>query len=310
MVSIRIALPKGHLWDSAKGLLDKAGYNIRMLNERSYFAYSNDPELEMRIYRAQNIPPLVEEGKYDLGISGLDWVLEHGSNLEELLDVEFGKVHIIAAIPQSYGIKALADLKEKDDEILKEFVTKMSKEGHRIIVASEYERLTRKLMDEKFAIKKIPYKFIRSYGATEAFVKDADLIIDCVQTGKTLQDNGWEPIYKLFSSTARIIANKESLKDKQKREKIENFLTMVRGAKDALRLRLLKMNVSEKALKNVLDVLPAMKSPTVSKLSGKDDYRYAIETAVPADEVVQIIPILKKKGATDILEIDLEKAVS
>ena len=310
MVSVRIALPKGHLWNAAKDLLDRAGYNIRMLNERSYFAYSNDPELEMRIYRAQNIPPLVEEGKYDLGISGIDWVLEHGSDLEELLDVEFGKVHVVAAIPQHYGIKAPENLEECVDEALGRFISKMNKERRKIIVASEYERLTKKLMDEKFVPKNVSYKFIRSYGATEAFVQDVDLIIDCVQTGKTLQDNGWEPIYRLFDSTARIIANKTSLKDKQKKEKIENFLTMVKGAKDALKLRLLKMNVSEKALSDVLKVIPAMKSPTISKLNGKGNNGYAVETAVPSDEVVQIIPILKKNGATDILEIDIEKAIN
>ena len=310
MTCVSIALPKGHLWNGTKNLLDQAGYDIRLPNERSYTAYSNDPELEMRIYRAQNIPPLVEEGKYDLGISGLDWVVEHESDVEELIDTGLGKVNVIAAIPQHYGIKEPNDVGDLDNVALKEFVSKMQKQQRRIIIASEYERLAKNLMDDRFVPKKINYKFIRSFGATEAFVRDADIIIDCVETGKTLRENGWEPIYRLFSSTARIIANKERLKDKQIREKIENFVLMVRGAKEARGLKLLKMNVPEKSLNDIIKALPAMKSPTISKLHSKGVYSYAVETAVPKDQIVRIIPLLKKKGATDILEVEVEKAIS
>ncbi len=310
MVYVRIALPKGHLWSSTKSLLDQAGYDIRLPDERSYTAYSNDPELEMRIYRAQNIPPLVEEGKYDLGISGLDWVVEHGSDVEELLDLGFGKVNVIAAIPQHYRIKEPDNMEEIDNVALNEFISRMQKQRRRIIVASEYEGLTKKLMDERFVPKGINYKFIRSYGATEAFVRDADLIIDCIETGKTLRENGWEPIYRSFSSTARVIANKESLRNKRIREKIDNFVLMGKGAKDARGLRLLKMNVPENALSDVIKVLPAMKSPTISKLYSKGTYSYAIETAVPREQIVHIIPLLKKNGATDILEVEVEKAIS
>ncbi len=310
MVSVRIALPKGHLWNGTKSLLDQAGYNVRLANERSYIAYSNDPELEMRIYRAQNIPPLVEEGKYDIGLSGHDWVVEHGSDLIELLDVGFGRVNIVVAIPQSYRIKTRGKSKEAENEATSKFISKMRKQRRRIIVASEYEGLTKKFMYEKFNPEGIEYKFIRSYGATEAFVSDADLIVECAETGKTLRDNGWEPISELFSSTARLIANKESLKDRKKKDKIDNFIMMVKGAKDARRLKLLKMNVPENSLNNIIKLLPAMKSPTISKLYGEGVYSYAVETALPKEQIVHIIPLLKKKGATDILEIDIDKAIS
>jgi ATP phosphoribosyltransferase len=310
MVKIRVALPKGHLWNGTKSLLDQAGYNVRLPNERYYIAYSNDVELEMRIYRAQNIPPLVEEGKYDIGLSGHDWVVEHRSDVEELLDVEFGKVNIVAAIPQSYRIKARGSSKEAENIALKKFISKIKRLDRRIIIASEYEGLSKEFMDEKFIPKGINYKFIRSYGATEAFISDADLILECTETGKTLRENGWEPISTLCSSTARLIANKESLKDQKKKEKIDNVIMMLKGAIDARRLKYLMMNVPEKSLKDVIKVLPAMKSPTISKLYNKGVYSYAVQTAVPREKVVHIIPLLKKKGATDILEIEIEKAIS
>jgi ATP phosphoribosyltransferase len=310
MIKIRMALPKGHLWDGAKSLLNQAGYDVRLPNERYYIAYSNDPEIEMRIYRAQNIPPLVEDGKYDVGLSGHDWVVEHGSDVDELLDVGFGKVNIVVAIPQSYRIRAQSNSKKAENAALAKFITKIKKQSRRIIVASEYEGLSKKFMEEKVITKGIDYKFIRSYGATEAFISDADLIVECTETGRTLRENGWEPISTLYSSTARVIANKESLKDKKKKEKIDNIIMMLKGAKDARKLKYLMMNVPEESLKEVIKVLPAMKSPTISKLYNKGAYSYAVQTAVPREKVVHIIPLLKKKGATDILEIEIEKAIN
>ncbi|MEM3736792.1 MAG: ATP phosphoribosyltransferase [Candidatus Bathyarchaeia archaeon] len=300
---LRFALPKGHLWARVKDLLDQAGYGLRVKDERSYLVGSNDPELELRIHRAQNISPLVEEGRYDIGITGYDWVVEHNADVEELLDLGVGKVDIIAAVPQRYELEGLGE-----NEALGRFIQKIKEEGkERIIAASEYENITANFCRRRFGA--FPYKFIRSYGATETFIGAADLIVDCTETGATLQANGWQVISKIFSSTARLIANRQSLRDDWKREKIEGVVELVKGAMAARGMKLIKMNVSADALEGVLSILPSMKSPTISRLAGGGDAGYAVEVAVSDEQVLHLIPTLKRKGATDILEIDIKKVV-
>jgi len=308
MVSIKLALPKGHLWSSVKNLLDRAGYGLRAAGERSYSIRSNDPEIEMRIHRAQNIAPLVEEGKYDLGVTGLDWILEHHAEVEELMDLGVGRVKVVVAVPQRYGLKEILSAGQDEAKVFSEFIGRIRAEGKsRIIAASEYENLTKELCGR--SLGGFPYRFIRSYGATETFIEVADLIVDCAETGETLRKNGWDIVHELFSSTARVIANKRSLQSREKKDKIEGFITLIKGAKGAEGLKLLKMNVSESDLEEVVKILPAMKSPTISRLYGGKEPGYAVEVAVREDQVVQLIPILKKKGVTDILEIDIKKAV-
>ena len=299
---LRVAIPKGHLWDKTKSLLTQAGYELKMTSERSYLVLTNDPEIEMRIHRAQNISPLVEEGVYDVGITGFDWIIEYNVDVVELLDLEFGRVDVVAAVPQNYRLSP-----DEEGDVFDKLIEKVKFEGRkRVIVASEYENITKRFCDEKF--KDFPYKFIRSYGATETFIDTADMIIECSETGTSLRENGWEVIFKIFSSTARVIANKQSLNDDWKKDKIEGFITLLAGAKEAEDLKLVKMNVPEKALRKVLKILPSMKSPTISKLAS-EKAGYAVEVAVKKDEVVKLIPMLKKCGATDILELDIRKAV-
>lgn len=302
---IRMALPKGHLWNDTEDLLDEAGYTPNLRDPRSYLVKTNDPEIQMRIHRAQNIGPLVEEGKYDLGITGLDWVVEPKADVELLMDLGYGRVDVVSAIPQRYGIRSSNET--SGDEVFQKFLKAIKAEGKtRVIVASEYENLTIKLCEEKFS--GFPYRFIRSYGATETFIEVADMIVDCTETGRTLRENGWEVVHKLFDSTARLIACKESLKDSEKRTKIEGFMTIIGGALEAKGLKLLKMNVSESDFEEVIAVLPAMKSPTISQLYGGNG-GYAVEVAVREDQIVQLIPVLKRKGATDIIELDIKKAI-
>jgi len=263
---------------------------------------SNDAELEIRIHRAQNISPLVEEGKYDLGITGLDWVKEHRADVEELADLGVGKVEIVAAVPQSYNLDWTSE------HVFEQFIDAVRKEQRdRVIVASEYENITLDLCKTRLA--PLPCRFIRSYGATETFIGVADLIVDCTETGVTLRENGWQVIAKLFDSTARIIANKQSLRDSWKKEKIFSFTELTVGARDARGLKLIKMNVAAEALQNVLAVLPSMKSPTISRLAGGQDAGYAVEVAVDEKQAVQLIPQLRKRGASDILELDIKKVI-
>jgi len=303
MPALKMALPKGHLWDVVRNLLEQAGYRISVKAERSYGVDTRDRDLELRIHRAQNISLLVEQGRYDLGITGLDWVLEPQADVQELADLKIGRVDVVAAVPQKYGLsEALGG------EVFSRFEERMRQEKRdRVVVASEYENLTRSLFDTH--LPKMAYRLIRSYGATETFIEVADIIVDCTETGTTLRENGWSIIHKLFESTARIIANKQSLKDPWKKEKVEGLVSLVEGARDAKGLRLLKMNVPEDCMSQVISVLPAMKSPTISKLYGEERAGYAVEVAVSEEQVVQLIPRLKKSGATDILELQIEKVV-
>ncbi len=303
MSTLRVALPKGHLWNSVKSLLDRSGYNIIIRGERSYRAESRDHELELRIHRAQNISLLVEQGRYDLGITGLDWVLEPKADVEELADLKVGKVNVIAAVPQRHELNE--NLGSKVFSKFEEIMNKEKKE--KIVVASEYENLTTNLLTTH--LPKLPYRFIRSYGATETFIEVADLIVDCTETGATLKENGWTIIHKLFESTARVIGNKNSLKDSWKKEKIEGLCSLIQGARDGKGLRLLKMNVNEDSMNKVMNVLPSMKSPTISKLYDGPKGGYAVEVAVAEDQIVNLIPRLKRAGATDILELQIEKVV-
>ena len=303
MPPLKIALPKGHLWQMVKDLLDQSGYKLSVRAERSYGIESRDRDLELRIHRAQNISLLVEQGRYDLGITGLDWVLEPQADVEELLDLRIGRVDIVAAVPQRHGLR-----ENLGAQVFSKFGEKMRQEKRdKVVVASEYENLTRSLFDTH--MPKMAYRFIRSYGATETFIEVADLIVDCTETGTTLRENGWTIIHKLFESTARIIANKESLKEPWKKEKIHGLLSLVEGARDAKGLRLLKMNVPEDSMNKVMSILPAMKSPTISKLYGDNQAGYAVEVAVNEAQIVELIPKLKKNGATDILELQIEKVV-
>ncbi len=303
MPTLKMALPKGHLWDVVANLLDQAGYRISVKAERSYGVDSRDRDLELRIHRAQNISLLVEQGRYDLGITGLDWVLEPQADVQELADLKIGRVDVVAAVPQMYGLS-----EKLGTQVFSKFEERMLQEKRdRVVVASEYENLTRSLFDTH--LPKMAYRFIRSYGATETFIEVADIIVDCTETGTTLRENGWSIIHKLFESTARIIANKQSLKDPWKKDKIDGFVSLVEGARDARGLRLLKMNVPEDCMSKVISVLPAMKSPTISKLYGEEKAGYAVEVAVSEEQVVQLIPKLKKSGATDILELQIEKVV-
>ncbi|PCN49792.1 ATP phosphoribosyltransferase [Candidatus Geothermarchaeota archaeon ex4572_27] len=298
MAVLKMALPKGHLWPGVKALMDRAGYGLRLEGERSYVVHSNDPEIHMRIYRAQNIPPLVEEGRCDVGITGHDWVVEHGADVEELLDLGVGMVKLVAAVPRDYGVGY-------GPEAFRRLVERVKAEGRaRLVVASEYENIARRLCDD--VLGGFPYKLIRSYGATESFIEVADMIVDVAETGETLRQNGWEVVYEVLESTARLIANRDSLKDPWKRDKIEGLAMLLRAAKEARDMKLLKMNVPSSALSSVISVLPAMKSPTISKLYSGD---YAVEVAVKSDEVVRLIPELKRRGATDILEVSLDKVV-
>ncbi|MFP4424158.1 MAG: ATP phosphoribosyltransferase [Candidatus Woesearchaeota archaeon] len=280
---IKLALPKGRLTEGVIELLSETGLKIQK-KDRSYRLTSNDSDLDIKMFKTQNIPKLVELGSQDIAFTGADWVIEQDADIEELLDLRFNPVRIIAAVSQDIDIE---DIKRKT-----------------IRVASEYENITRKYLKEKG----YKFVFIRSYGATEVFIpEDADMIIDNTSSGSTLKANNLKVIDTVIESSTRFIANRDSMRDLQKNRKINNLLMLMKSAIEARKRVLLEMNVSSKKLDSLLPILPCMKSPTVSKLFSEEGY--AVKIAIEKDRVPGLIPLLKEKGATDILVFNLQNVI-
>ena len=253
-------------------------------NGRNYRPFINDSELEVKLLKPQIISKLVELGSQDIGFCGLDWIIEQDAKVEELLDLELDKVRIVSAVPVGYDFSKL--IKRK------------------IRVASEYERIVKKYLEQKG----INYEYIKTYGATECYPpEDADMIVDNVSTGNTLKDNNLKIVETVMSSSTRFIANIDAMKDNWKQKKINNIMMLIKSVLEARKRVLIEMNISEAKLKELLETLPCMKSPTVSKLYGGRGY--AVKIAVKRDEVKELIPELLQEGATDILEYKLEKVV-
>jgi len=280
---LKIVIPKGSIFEGVIRLFNDAGIYIN-INERVYRPVVNDPELQIKILRPQNIPDLIEIGSHDAGFTGKDWVIESNADVIEIMDLKLNPVKIVSAIPEATEI---SPLRKK-----------------RIIVASEYERLTRDFLKKEG----FRYKFLRTYGATEVFPpEDADMIIDNTATGNTLREHKLK-IYKvIMESTTRFIAGRQTLKDPWKRNKIEELRMLFQSVLDARERVMLEMNVPREKFDRIVKILPCMRSPTVAPLYGEKGF--AVKIAVKRSEVVKLIPRLKKLGATDILEYEFRKVV-
>lgn len=288
---LSIAIPKGSLEEQTLLLFKEAGLEVKR-RFRDYNPSILDPRIsKVKILRPQEIPKYVEEGHFDLGISGLDWVKESEAKVEVIADMPYSKggpgiVRMVVAVPEDSGINRPEDIKP----------------GSR--VTTEFPNLTKKY----FANLKTPVEIHYSYGATEAKVPDLmDVVIDLTETGTTLRKNRLKIIGTILESTTKLLANKEAWRDKKKRKAMEEIKTLLLGVIEARGKALLTMNVPERNLKKIIKILPAMKTPTVSKLYNSG--YYAIETVVPKREVNILIPRLKDKGAQDILEVDIKKIV-
>ncbi len=288
---IDIALPKGSLEEQTLLLFKQADLEIRK-TDREYNPTVKDPRIKkVKILRPQEIPKYVEEGYFDLGISGKDWVMESDADVVEIADMFYSKmgegiVKIIVAVPIDRDIKSAKDIKP----------------GSR--VSTEYPKLTRKFFDNLG----IPVDIRYSYGATEAKVPElVDVIVDLTETGSTLRKNGLKIVDIILESNTKLIANKKSWKDPVKRKEIEEIKILLLAVLEARGKVYIVMNVPEAKLDSVVSALPAMKKPTVSKLY-KSDF-YAVETVVSKSEINILIPKLKSLGAEDILEMDIAKIV-
>jgi ATP phosphoribosyltransferase len=279
---ITVALPKGRMFTSLLAQLGQAGLIVKEY-ERSYRPKANDPRLELKILKPQNIPALVELGRHDLGFTGFDWIAESGCKVETLDDLELEPVDIVAAAAEGWA---------------------PPKPGAApLVVASEYENLSCRFLEKKGW----PFRFLRSYGATEVFPpEDADLIIDNSATGQTLRENGLVIVEKLMSSSTRFIGSAVSLKRPEVRQFAEDLVLLMRGVRAAASRVMLEMNVANGNLNEVIRLLPAMKSPTVSQLA---DGSHVLKAAVPQSEVPRLVPRLKQLGASDILEYPIRKVI-
>jgi ATP phosphoribosyltransferase len=288
-MKIRLGIPKGSLQDATIALFARAGFNI-YASGRSYFPAIDDPEIECMLIRAQEMARYVEHGFLDAGLTGKDWVIESGLEVETVTDLVYakqsrGKVRWVLAVPQDSRFEKADDLRD-------------------CIIATELVNTTRNY----FASKGIPVKVEFSWGATE--VKPpilADAIVEVTETGSSLKANRLRIIETVCESQTQLIANKTAWQSADKRKKIENIAMMLRGAIDAQGRVGLMLNVRKQDLARVLAVLPALNSPTVSELSDRE--WVAVNTILEETVVRDVVPKLKDAKATGIVEYPLNKIV-
>ncbi len=288
---LSLVLPKGSLEEQTMLLFKQAALDVKV-DFRDYNPSISDPRIsKVKILRPQEIPKYVEEGYFDIGISGLDWITESGAGVEVIADLPYSKrgtgiVRLVVAVPESSDVEMPEDIKPQSR------------------VTTEYMNITKKYFEDLG----IPVKMYYSYGASEAKVPEiVDVVIDLTETGTTLRKNRLKIIGTILESSTKLIANKKAWTDKKKRKGIEEIKTLLLGVIEARGKVLLSMNVSEEALEDVISILPAMKNPTVSKLYNSG--YYALETVVPKKDVNILIPKLKEKGAEDIIETGITKIV-
>ena len=286
---IRLGLPKGRMQDNVFALLEDAGIHIRSggsSSTRDYRPKLSLPGFDAKLLKPQNIVEMLDVGSRDLGFAGADWVAEKEADLVELVDTGLDHVQLVAAAP----VKLLVD---------------GALPGQHLVIASEYERLTR----DWIARANLDATFVRSYGATEVFPpEDADCIVDNSATGSTLRANGLEIVGEDMTSSTRLYAHPASLEDADKRAAIYSFVMMVGSVLDARRRVMVEVNVTADDLEAVIDVLPSMREPTISPLHGAGGF--AIKSAVPRDELAQVIPRIKAQGGTDIVVSPIGNIVS
>ena len=286
---LRIGLPKGSLQEATIEKMAKAGYNISV-SSRSYIPYVDDPDLEIRMIRAQEISRYVEHGYLDCGITGHDWIRENNSKVHEVGEFEFSKVtrqptRWVLAVPETSPIKSVKDLKGKR-------------------IATEVVNLTRQYLRKHQVKAEVEF----SWGATEVKAHElVDAIVEITETGSSLRANKLRIVDTLLVSTPRLIANHVSWKDAWKRRKIETMALLLRGALEAEAKVGLKMNIARKNLARLLETLPALRNPTISTLS--QEGWVAVETIIDEHVVRELVPALKSAGAEGIIEYPLNKVV-
>jgi len=289
---LRLVLPKGSLEAQTLKLFEEADLAVVRSSEVDYKATIHDPRvLEVRILRPQEIPLYLAEGMFDLGITGRDWIEEQGADVVSLGELRYSKVssrpaNIVLAVAEDSAVESVTDLKDG------------------VRVSSEYPGLTKRFFERHG----IDAEVTLSYGATEAKIPDiADAVVDLTETGRALRQARLRIIDTILSSWTELVANKASYEDPAKRHAMHQLQTLLQGTLEARGKVLVKLNVGESDLDDVIALLPSMKAPTVAKLFGGDGY--AVETVVPKGDINTLIPALKDQGASDIIELPLSKII-
>jgi len=289
---LRLVLPKGSLELATFELFAAADLTVRRASEVAYRATIDDPRIdEVHILRPQEIPTYVAEGLFDLGVTGRDWVEETGADVVSLGELRYSKataepIKVVLAVSDDSPVRKVDDLPQ----------------GCRI--STEYPGLTKRFLAERGLEADVRFAF----GAAEAKIPDiADAVVEITETGRALRAAGLRVIDTLMLSYTELIANPVSVADREKLRAMGQLLVLLQGALEARGKVLVKLNVAPAYLDGIIAVLPSMRAPTVSKLFGEAGY--AVETVVPKSQINVLIPELKERGATDIVELAIAKIV-
>lgn len=286
---LRIGIPKGSLQDSTVDLFARAGYKL-VISDRSYFPQIDDPQIEAVMFRAQEMSRYVEDGVVDIGITGKDWIVENKSDVHEVCELAYSKAtskpaRWVLAVPEESKVQKPEDLAGA-------------------IISTELVNTTVNYFKEKnVPIKKVEF----SWGATEVKARLVDAIVDITETGSSLRANKLRIIDTILSSTTRLVANRQTWENPEKRQKIEDLAMLLRGAIAARQKVGLKMNIPREKLDEVLALLPSEKSPTVNPLA--DQQWVAIEVVVEDKVERELVPRLSRLGATAIISYALNKVI-
>jgi ATP phosphoribosyltransferase len=291
---LRIVLPKGSLEKATMEVFAAADLTVRRSSSVDYRATIDDPRVaEVRILRPQEIPLYLAEGIFDIGITGRDWIEETGAEVVSLGPLQYSKatsnpIRIVLAVAAGSPVEKAEDLPD----------------GSR--VSTEYPRLTERFLTERGVRADVRL----SYGATEAKIPEiADAVVELSETGRALAAAGLRIVDTVLTSHTELVACPASAADPQRLRAMRQLQTLLVGALEAREKVLVKLNAPEDRLAEVIGLMPAMRSPTVSKLFGNESDWYAVESVVAKSEINTLIPALKESGATDIIEIPLSKIV-
>jgi len=290
MSVLKLGIPKGSLENNTVDLFKKAGWRISY-DSRSYFPDIDDPEISCTLVRAQEMSRYIEDGHLDLGLTGIDWILENESDVVSVQDLIYSKVSTrqarwVLVVREDSPYKSIEDMEGKH-------------------ISTELVNFTKKY----FAERKINVHVEFSWGATEAKVVEGlvDAIVEVTETGSTIKANKLRIIHDLMKTNTQLIANRAAWNDTWKRKKIEQIRTLLIGSLQAMGKVGIKLNVSKENLAKVMSLLPSLKAPTISSLYSEE--WFAIESVIDTGVVRNLIPVLLEAGAQGIIEYPLNKVI-
>ena len=300
MDKIKFAIPKGSLEKATTEFFSKSGFKIGG-TERTYRPSINDPQIELKVLRPQEIPVFVGEGLQDIGITGEDWVKENRSDVEILQNLEYGKIRLVIAVPKTC-----------ENMTMGEFMESIWAQGKNFRISTEYLNIASEYLKKTPEYKKrfgdadpmlvTPWwkkgdnpraKIFLSFGATEAKPpENSDAILDVTETGTTMEANNLKIIDTVMRSSAILIANKKTLEDTEKREKIYDIVALLKGVVDGSKRIHIFVNVKKANLQKLLTELPALKNPTIAPLA--DDAWVSVNTVIEKDHLIELLPKIRK----------------